>query len=172
MRVELEVAGHDVEFVTVNITTGIEKSDELTKRTSYPHFQDTAELGIWDLLGGYKDDFYVFDREGKLHTYLRFYGEVPTTLSEADGYNAVKQAILSAVEGKGAGDPSETHRDSQGSSPSDLQTTDATLPEGDVGPEPSADVSHQSDAAGDVGSAPPAADATSADASSGDVASD
>ncbi len=97
MRVQLEVAGHAVHFVTVNRADGVESQEKLIKKCAFPLLQDTDELGIWAQMDGGKDDFYVFDAEGNLHTYFEYGGDMPTNLSEAEGYDAVKDAILSAL---------------------------------------------------------------------------
>lgn len=134
MRIELEVAGHEVDFVSINRSDGVATQDKLVKKCAFPQLQDTEELGIWAQLAGGKDDFYVFDRDGVLHTYLKSFGDIPTNLAEADGYSAVKGAILSAIEGKDPGpEPTDDTRSDAPESNAD------TTPDGDGGPEPDAE---------------------------------
>ena len=104
MRIELEVAGHEVAFVSINKDDGVETQEEILKHCSYPQLQDTEELALWKRLGGGKDDFYIFDAEGELQTYLRFHGSVSTTLAEPEDYQHVKDAILAVIEGQTAAD--------------------------------------------------------------------
>ncbi len=169
--VELEVAGHDVVFATINITTGLESQAEILKHCSFPQFQDTDELGLWELMGGGKDDFYVFDREGKLHTYFRYYGAISTNLSEQEGYDNVKNAMLAALEGKGPTLDDPPDGDVTTARP-DASPSDATAD--DTGPLPGDDAVLQdaeasaSDAAVDATEGPESPDTVS----SGDVTSD
>lgn len=45
----------------------IQKTD---KEHSVQFYQDTEKLGIWDLMKGKKDTFYIIDRCGYLHKQL------------------------------------------------------------------------------------------------------
>lgn len=94
MRIELEVAGYDVQFVSINKHDGVETQEKIVAHCAYPQLQDTLELGIWDRMGGGKDDFYIFDTAGGLQTYLKFNGDISTNLSEPADYQTVKDAIL------------------------------------------------------------------------------
>ena len=154
MRIELEVAGYEVNFVSINKDNAVDTQEEIIKHCSFPQLQDTEELGLWDRMGGGKDDFYIFDAEGVLQTYFRFYGPIGTTLSEPDDYQTVKQAMISVLDGKITNPEPEPGRDA-GSEP---ETTEdevtAPLPDADspvdVGPAPD-DVSPESDTVeGDV----------------------
>jgi hypothetical protein len=148
MRIELEVAGHDVHFVSINKADGVPTQEEMLKFASFPQLQDTEELGIWDRMGGGKDDFYILDAEGKLQTYLQFYGAVGTTLSEPEDYQNVKNAILSVLDGK----TSEPEPDAEPDTPepaadiaedagpeADAPTPDATTDEDASDPDAAAD---------------------------------
>ena len=77
MRIELEVEGRDVQFVIINKADAADDQAKLTSRCSFPLFQDLDEVGAWDLHGGGKDDFFVFDGQGALAAYLPIDGEVP-----------------------------------------------------------------------------------------------
>ena len=97
MRFELEGAGHEVQFVTINAVSALETQQKLVDRCSFPLFQDTAEADVWGLHNGLKDDFYVYDRSGILVDYLPITGERSVTLSTAEGYANLKGAILDAL---------------------------------------------------------------------------
>ena len=97
MRVELERAGKDVGFVIVNKADAADHQGELTKRCSIPILQDLDTVQAWTLHhNGSKDDFFVYDRDGKLADYLPVGGARDTNLS-GDGYAVVKNAILAVV---------------------------------------------------------------------------
>ncbi|MGB0590485.1 MAG: hypothetical protein ACPGU1_12485 [Myxococcota bacterium] len=98
MMVELEIAGHDVHFVSINIISGLESQEEIIKHCTYPQLQDTDDLRLWSRFDGRKDDFYILDSQGRLRTYLPFSGgEVSTNLGEDEDYQAVKDAILKVI---------------------------------------------------------------------------
>ena len=97
MRIELEVEGRDVQFVIINKADAADDQAKLTSRCSFPLFQDLDEVGAWDLHGGGKDDFFVFDGQGALAAYLPIDGEVPPRLSEEAGYALVNDAAVSAL---------------------------------------------------------------------------
>ena len=129
---ELEVAGHAVNFVSINKDDAVATQEEIVKHCSFPQLQDTEALGLWDLLGGGKDDFYIFDAEGKLQTYFRFFGSTSTTLSEPEDYQTVKQAIRSVLDGKTGGPE-------PGPEPGRDASADPEIDEGEVS-DPIADV--------------------------------
>ncbi|MDP6945025.1 MAG: hypothetical protein QF464_12805, partial [Myxococcota bacterium] len=64
MRVELAVAGHEVNFVSINKHDGVATQEEMVKHCAFPQLQDTEELDIWGQMGGGKDDFYIYDADG------------------------------------------------------------------------------------------------------------
>ena len=97
MRIELEAAGRAVHFVSVNKADAADMQAKLTSRCSFPLFQDLDEVGVWDLLGGRKDDFFIFDAEGRLTAHLTMRDEVRPVLSEEDGYARVRDAALAAA---------------------------------------------------------------------------
>ena len=132
MRIELEVAGYDVQFVSINKIDAVTSQEEIVKHCAFPQLQDTEALALWDRLDGGKDDFYILDAEGKLRTYLPFSGgEVSTNLAEPDDYAAVKAAIMAVIEGEASGfEPPKTREEDTGVRP-DVEAA----PE-DVGPAP------------------------------------
>ena len=98
MMVELDIAGQAVNFVSINIISGLETQEEIIKHCTYPQLQDTDDLGLWGRFDGYKDDFYILDSQGRLRTYLPFSGgEISTNLAEEEDYQAVKDAILKVI---------------------------------------------------------------------------
>ena len=151
MRIELEVAGHDVDFVSINKSDGVDTQEEIVKHCSFPQLQDTEALGLWSRMGGGKDDFYILDTDGKLHTYFKFFGDVSTNLSEPEDYQTVKNAILSVLEGKSPGPEPEPDAE-----PETPDSADAPAPTPDVGPEPDAAL----DTEGQALDASPAEDTT------------
>ena len=52
---------------------------------------------MWALLGGGKDDIFIYDKSGALHTYLKHGGDVDTNLSTEDGATNLRNAILNAM---------------------------------------------------------------------------
>ena len=86
-----------VEFVSVNIRSGVDDQDEILKKCSFPFFQDTLEAGVWDLHDGGKDDMYVYGADGLLSAYLPASGALSTNLRTSEGFQNLKDAILQAV---------------------------------------------------------------------------
>jgi len=97
LQIELAHEGFDVQFVAVNITSGVEAAPQLVDTCAYPLLQDTDAIGVWTLLGGKKDDLYVFGTDGSLLTPLPAGGEVSTNLSTDEGYKNLKYAIYEAL---------------------------------------------------------------------------
>lgn len=103
MRLEIEAAGHDVQFVAINKADAVDDQAKLTVRCSYPLLQDVEEVDVWGVHHqGHKDDFYIYDRDGKLVDYLPVNGDAegkrPVNLSTPDGYKTLKTAIVDVVE--------------------------------------------------------------------------
>lgn len=94
MRVELEVQGVPVHFVAINKGDAVEQQQKMVDLCSFPLLQDLETIGVWDLMAGHKDDFYVYDAEGKLARYLPIAGPINMNLSDDDGYENLKTAIL------------------------------------------------------------------------------
>ena len=102
MRIELEIAGYDVLFVSINVPDepGIETQEKLVDRCSFPLLQDNPSLNIWERMGGGKDDFYILDRDGNVARYFDYgVSSLPLNLSTVDGYATIKDAIIEVIEG-------------------------------------------------------------------------
>ncbi len=97
MRLELEGDGHKVHFLTINATSATAYQQELLDKQPFSMFQDQLTVNVWTLLGGYKDDFFIYDKAGKLKVYLPVTGSVNTNLSTDTGYNNLKAYILTAL---------------------------------------------------------------------------
>lgn len=97
MRLELEIAGHDVQFVAINKSDAIPNQQKLVDKCSFPLLQDLKTIGVWDLMKGKKDDFYIYAKDGTLAKYLPISGETSVNLSTDEGYENLKQAILDVV---------------------------------------------------------------------------
>jgi len=69
----------DIALMVVNIKSAAGYLKILKRIASFPVYQDSEATGdIWNTLGGGKDDFFVYDRCGKLVEYipvLRMYNE-------------------------------------------------------------------------------------------------
>ena len=61
---------------------------------SYPVLQDTEEVDAWSLLGGGKDDFFLYNSDGTLGVYLPSGGEVSTKLSTPEGYANIRDTLM------------------------------------------------------------------------------
>lgn len=94
MRIELEVAGVDVGFLSINKSDAVEQQPKLVEQCSFPLLQDLEEVGVWDLMAGHKDDFYIYDAAGELARYLPVSGGISMNLSTDQGYANLKQQIL------------------------------------------------------------------------------
>ena len=136
MMVELEIAGHDVHFVSINITSGLESQEDMLKHCTYPQLQDTDDLGLWARFDGHKDDFYILDSQGRLRTFLPFSGgEVSTTLAEDEDYQAVKDAILDVIATDGD-DPFALQAEDDAAGDDTAELEDTSAEPGDAGPTP------------------------------------
>ena len=94
MDLELQAEGKKIHFVVVNAQNAAANQQELLDRCNFPLFQDMEGANVWQVQGGSKDDFFLYDRTGKLHAYLPHTGSTPTNLSTPEGYAALKAAIL------------------------------------------------------------------------------
>ena len=90
----MQALGKAVNFVTVNAVSGLEQQENLIKRCAFPLLQDQEDVDVWGLLQGNKDDFYVYDSQGVLAHYLPISGDINMNLSEDEGYNNLKTAVL------------------------------------------------------------------------------
>ena len=100
MKNELDAAGLSANYLSVNAVSADKEpyQQNLIDNCSYPLLQDKEEVDVWGLHDGGKDDFYLFDPEGKLIVHLPFNGEVGTNLSTDEGYNNLKTLIIEAIE--------------------------------------------------------------------------
>ena len=134
--VELEIAGHDVHFVSINIISGLESQEEMIKHCTYPQLQDTDDLRLWSRFDGRKDDFYILDSQGRLRTYLPFSGgEVSTNLGEDEDYQAVKDAILYVIDTDGE-DPFALQAEDEDAGEDTTGLEDTSAGADDAGPVP------------------------------------
>jgi hypothetical protein len=99
MRIELKATGHNVQFVIINKGDAVEQQQKLTDRTSVPLLQDQEDIVVWDMMNGYKDDFYIYDTDGNLAVFLPISGEKSVILSTPEGYQNLKDAILATEAG-------------------------------------------------------------------------
>ena len=97
MRLELAGEGHLVHFLTINSTSALNNQTDLLKEQSFALMQDQTNVNVWTLLGGHKDDFFIYDKTGKLKVYLSASGSVDTDLSTASGYGNLKTYILNVL---------------------------------------------------------------------------
>ena len=96
MRNQLLAAGAEVNFVSINKGDAADKQYKLIERCAFPLLQDLPEVDVWGLQGGGKDDFYIYDAQGKLVQHLSFQGDLDLNLSTAEGYDNLWTAILAA----------------------------------------------------------------------------
>ena len=130
MRIELEIAGYDVLFVSINVPDepGIETQEKLIDRCAFPLLQDNPSLKIWERMGGGKDDFYVLDREGNIARYFDYgVSPLPLNLSTAEGYATIKGAIIEVVEGVERAELPSDEPDAQ-ESERETESTDTAAP--------------------------------------------
>lgn len=95
---ELEAEGYTVQMVTVNKGDAVSSQQKLLDRCAFPQLQDTEDEATWELMGGGKDDFYIYNRDGELTHFFPFKGAVETNLSKEEGYTNLKNALLEVLE--------------------------------------------------------------------------
>ena len=98
IKTEVLEAGRDINFASINVTSGVEAQPLLAEICSFPLLQDTDEVAAWDLMGGSKDDMYIYGTDGKLLIYLKASSEISTRLSTIGGYANVRDALMAATE--------------------------------------------------------------------------
>lgn len=96
MRIEFEIMGADVQFVTINQKGAEDTLEKLLDKSSFALLQDQEDIDVWSLMQGGKDDFYVFNADGTLSQFLPVSGEIDVNLSTDEGYENLKTAILAA----------------------------------------------------------------------------
>lgn len=64
----------DIQFIIINskLSDAVDNVGELTRRVSFPVYQDTEAQGLWELLRGGKDDTLIYDRCGKLTLHIPY----------------------------------------------------------------------------------------------------
>ena len=68
-------------IVAINMAGWAENQSALSDVCSFPILQDTEEVDAWSLLGGGKDDFFLYNSNGTLGVYLQSGGKISTKLS-------------------------------------------------------------------------------------------
>lgn len=94
---EVKKLGKDVHIVVVNAISAEQNVTNLTDVTAVPVFQDVQAVDAWTLHGVGKDDFLIYDKEGKLIAYLPISGEIDTVLQNEKGFQNVLNALLKAT---------------------------------------------------------------------------
>lgn len=99
MKQELEEAGLAINVVAINAINAEDTQGLLTSRCSFDLLQDTTKVNAWSLLGGVKDDMFIYRQGGRLAPggYLEAFGELVTNLSTPEGYANVLGAIKKAA---------------------------------------------------------------------------
>lgn len=97
MRIELDKEGVAAVIVGVNDSTAAAYGKEFTERAAFPLFQDQADVGVFELQGGHKDDFFVYDKEGRLTAWFPIDGGPNSNLTTDEGYRNVKSAVVAAA---------------------------------------------------------------------------
>ena len=85
-------------MITINKGDAKQFQEKLLARCAFPQLQDTEDNIGWEAMGGGKDDFYIYDAQGKLVHFFPFKGEVETNLSKEEGYNNLKMASKEVFE--------------------------------------------------------------------------
>jgi hypothetical protein len=100
MKKDLEQGGHSINVVAINVIGGETSQPGLTTRTTFDLLQDVPDVGAWNLMGGGKDDIFVYRQGGALAPggYFSAVGEVNTNLSTPEGYANISEAIVAAHE--------------------------------------------------------------------------
>ncbi len=108
MSFELEAAGRVAHFVALNSVRDINRQSSLTNRCSFPLLQDTDDVLAMEEMQGGIYDMYIYRPDGTLHVYLPGNSGLDTWLYPRDeddadpspGYENVKEALLSAMDGR------------------------------------------------------------------------
>ncbi len=81
-------------IVAINKLGYTHNQEKLSDVCSFPILQDTEEVDAWSLLGGGKDDFFLYNSDGTLAVYLRSGGKVSTKLSTPEGYANIRDTLM------------------------------------------------------------------------------
>jgi hypothetical protein len=100
LRLELLSEGYDIYVVGINKADAADRQEDLIERGTFALLQDLDEVQAWTVHHqGVKDDFYIYDENGKLVDYLYAHDDArPTNLGEEEGYQNVKDAIIAAFD--------------------------------------------------------------------------
>jgi hypothetical protein len=100
MRNDLATEGYDIGVVAVNLQGQEATQSLLTARCSFDCVQDTAAANVWGLMGGKKDDFFIYRSGGGLGAggYLSAFGPISANLATREGYANVHNAVTGAHE--------------------------------------------------------------------------
>ncbi|MEC9466746.1 MAG: TlpA disulfide reductase family protein [Myxococcota bacterium] len=96
IKTEVTEAGKDINFVSINVTSGVEAQPLLAETCTFPLLQDTEEVTAWELMGGGKDDMYIYGSDGKLLVYLQASSDISTRLATIGGYGNIRDALMVA----------------------------------------------------------------------------
>ena len=89
--------GDDVQFAIINGEFAKSSVTNLTDQCDFPVFQDTSKKDAWGQHDGFKDDMYIYDKEGKLVQFFPYGGDVSTNLSVPSDYEGFKNHVLDAL---------------------------------------------------------------------------
>ena len=81
-------------IVAINMLGWAQNQSALSDVCSYPTLQDTEEVNAWSLLGGGKDDFFLYHSDGTLAVFLPSGGKVSTRLSTPQGYANIRDTLM------------------------------------------------------------------------------
>ncbi len=115
---ELKDEGYDINFVAVNAANADEEGyrkalvyqlddegeimmgedGEPVYRCSFPLLQDTDADDAWGLHKGGKDDFFIYDAQGKLLHWFPIRGDVDTNLSHPEVLANLKAVLIEAAD--------------------------------------------------------------------------
>ena len=100
MRAELADAGYDIEVIGINSIGSEATQGLLAASCTFDLLQDESDVNAFNLMGGNKDDFFVYRANGRLAPggYLPAFGGPSTNLSTDDGYANVRAAIIAAAD--------------------------------------------------------------------------
>ncbi len=99
LKRDLEGTGKVLNIVGINDIDAVSTQNELTSRTGIPLFQDATMANgttidtAWDLLGGKKDDIYIYDSKGVFAAHFQTGGGVEINITTTEGYANVRDAI-------------------------------------------------------------------------------
>lgn len=98
MRRDFEQNGYAIQIVAINNMFAAASGGSLAVRCAFDCLQDTQAANAWSLMGGQKDDFFIYRPGGALAPggYLRFGAGIDTNLSTQAGYLGLRSAILQA----------------------------------------------------------------------------